>query len=131
LVYQWYFNNSPWGSPAVGTNIISYTLTDVGTNQAGNYSVQIFNDYNNATSSNAVLAVINQPTLTLQFLAGYPLLNLVGALSNNYVVQYSTNLTSPTWINLLTVTNLPNSPYQFIDSAGLGQPMRFYRTFIQ
>jgi uncharacterized repeat protein (TIGR03803 family) len=131
FVYQWYFNNAPLGSPAAGTNIISYTLTDVETNQAGDYSVQIFNDYNNTTSSNAVLKVIQQPTLALHFLAGYPLLNLNGALNNNYVVQYSTNLAGPNWINLLSVTNLSASPYQFLDSAGLGQPTRFYRTFIQ
>jgi hypothetical protein len=83
------------------------------------------------TSSNAMLTVIAQPAVTLRFLAGYPLLNLAGTLSNNYVVQYSTNLTSPTWINLRSVTNLAASPYQFLDSTGFGQPTRFYRAFVQ
>jgi uncharacterized repeat protein (TIGR03803 family) len=131
LVYQWYFYNTPLGSPGSGTNILSYTLTNIRTNQAGNYSVQICNGYGNATSSNAMLTVVNQPTLTLRFLTGYPLVNLGGALGNNYVVQYSTNLASRTWMILLSLTNLTGSPYQFLDSAGAGQPMRFYRAFVQ
>jgi uncharacterized repeat protein (TIGR03803 family) len=67
LVFQWYFGNSPVGSPTTGTNISSYTLTNVQTNQSGNYSVQVFNGYDSATSSNAVLTVIVfAPNLTTQ-----------------------------------------------------------------
>lgn len=131
FVFQWYFNGTPLGSSAVGTGDISYALTDIGTNQAGVYGVHIFNDYGSATSSNALLTVIPQPTLKLQFVAGYPLLNLAGALGNNYVVQYNTNLASSSWVNLRSITNLSASPYQFLDSAGFGQPARFYRTFLQ
>ncbi len=72
FVFQWYFNGTPLGSPAVGANVLSCTLTDVGTNQAGDYSVFLVNDYGSATSSNALLTVIVPPTLGLQFLAGYP-----------------------------------------------------------
>ena len=71
------------------------------------------------------------PSLTLQFLAGCPLLNLNGMLSNNFVVQYSTNLASTNWINLLSVTNLSSSPYEFLDPGGVGQPARFYRAFMR
>jgi hypothetical protein len=71
---------------------LSCTLTNVGTNQAGNYSVEVVNGYGIVTSSNALLTVIVPPTLALQLWAGYPLLNLSGMLSNNFVVQYSTNL---------------------------------------
>ena len=53
FVFQWYFNGTPLGSPAVGTNFLSCTLTNVGTNQTGNYSVQVFNGYGSVTSSNA------------------------------------------------------------------------------
>jgi len=67
------------------------------------------------------------PSLTLQLSAGCPLLNLTGMLSNNFVVQYSTNLSNTNWINLLSVTNLSSSPCEFLDSAGSGQPARFYR----
>jgi hypothetical protein len=52
-------------------------------------------------------------------------------LSNNFVVQYSTNLTGTNWINLLFVTNLSFNPYLFLDPAGVVQPARFYRAFMQ
>ncbi len=63
----------------------------------------------------------------ITYLAGYPLLNLNGMLSNNFVVQYSTNLASTNWINLLTVPNLQTSSYLFLDPAGIVPPARFYR----
>jgi hypothetical protein len=71
------------------------------------------------------------PTLALQFVAGYPVLNLNGMLSNNFVVQYSTNLADTNWINLLSLTNLSSSPYEFLDPAGVVPPARYYRAFMQ
>jgi uncharacterized repeat protein (TIGR03803 family) len=217
FVFQWYHGNSPIGSPTSGTNVSSYTLTNVHTNQSGNYSVLVINSYDSVmssnavltvtmfppcigiqpsshrvmigsnvsfnvsvsgtapfnyqwrfnsgnilnatnpvyaiqtvvatntgnysvvvtnlagsvTSSNALLTVIVPPTLALQFLAGYPVLNLNGMLSNNFVVQYSTNLADTNWINLLSLSNLSSSPYLFLDPAGSAQPARFYRAFMQ
>jgi hypothetical protein len=61
----------------------------------------------------------------------YPVLNLNGMLSNNFVVQYSTNLAGTNWINLLSLSNLSSSPYEFLDPAGSGQPARFYRAFMK
>jgi uncharacterized repeat protein (TIGR03803 family) len=78
-----------------------------------------------------VLPPVVPPALALQFVAGCPVLNLNGMLNNDFVVQYSTNLAGTNWINLLSVTNLLASPYQFQDPAGAGQPARFYRAFIQ
>ena len=63
--------------------------------------------------------------------SGYPLLNLDGMLSSNFVVQYSTSLAGANWMNLLSLTNLPASPYLFLHPAGDGQPARFYRAFMQ
>jgi hypothetical protein len=63
-------------------------------------------------------------------LEGYPLLNLYGALGSNYMVQFDTNLSDTHWMNLLSITNLPSSPYPFIDYSGVGQPARFYRAFL-
>jgi uncharacterized repeat protein (TIGR03803 family) len=78
-----------------------------------------------------MLPPVVPPTLALQFVAGCPQFNLAGMLNNNFVVQYSTNLAGTNWINLLSVTNLSASPYQFQDPAGAGQPARFYRAFMQ
>ena len=64
FVFQWYFNNSPIGSPTTGTNVSSYTLTNVATNQSGNYSVLVINGYGSVMSSNAVLTVkVFPPTI--------------------------------------------------------------------
>ena len=83
------------------------------------------------TSSNVLLTVIVPPTLALQLWAGYPLLDLSGMLSSNFVVQYSTNLAGSNWMNLLSLPNLPGSPYLFLDPAGDGEPARFYRAFMR
>ncbi len=66
FVFQWYFKGIPLGSPATGTNLSSCTLTNVGTNQAGNYSVDVFNGYGSVTSSNATLTVVVPPIITTQ-----------------------------------------------------------------
>jgi uncharacterized repeat protein (TIGR03803 family) len=89
-----------------------------GTTQSGN------GGHNDGT---VFCLLLPPPSLTLQFSAGCPLLNLNGMLSNNFVVQYSTNLSNTNWINLLSLTNLSSSPYEFPDPAGSGQPARFYR----
>jgi hypothetical protein len=69
--------------------------------------------------------------LALQVAAGNPELNLNGMLSNNFVVQYSTDLTSTNWITLQTFSNLLTSPYLFLDPAGVVPPARFYRVLMQ
>ena len=67
LVFQWYFKNSPVGSPVSGTNVAFYALTNVQTNNSGNYSVQVFNGYGSATSSTAVFSVVVfPPSITMQ-----------------------------------------------------------------
>ncbi len=51
FVFQWYFNGSAVGSPSTGTNVSSLTLTNVGTNQAGNYSVLVVNGFGSMIST--------------------------------------------------------------------------------
>jgi len=125
--YQWRFN----GTNLLNTTNASYAIQAVATTNTGRYSVIVTNSAGSATSSNALLTVIVPPTLALQFLAAYPLLDLSGMLSSNFVVQYRTNLAGTNWVNLLSLTNLPSSPYRFLDSGGVGQPWRFYRAFMQ
>ena len=50
---------------------------------------------------------------------------------SNFVVQYSTNLAGSNWMNLLSLTNLPASPYLFLDLAGDAEPARFYRAVMR
>ena len=125
--YQWRFN----GSGILNATNAAYAIQAVGATNSGSYSVVVTNSAGSATSSNALLTVIVPPTLALRLSAGYPLLNLNGMLSSNFVVQYSTNLAGTNWAHLLSLTNLPSSPYPFLDSGGVGQPSRFYRAFMQ
>lgn len=87
--------------------------------------------YGSVTSSNALLTLILPPKLELQVLAGYPLLNFYGILGSNFVMQYNTNLAGINWINLISINNLPASPYQFLDPTTASQPARFYRAFMR
>jgi len=67
LVFQWFLNNSPVGPPTSGTNVSFYILTNVQTNESGNYRVQLFNGQGSLMSSNAVLTVIVfPPSITVQ-----------------------------------------------------------------
>ena len=78
----------------------------------------------------AQTSIIGPPVLMLQLAAGQPLLELNGTLGSNFNVQYTAKLPATTWSNLLSITNLSVSPYQFPDPAGSGQPARFYRALM-
>jgi hypothetical protein len=95
------------------------------------YGVLLVNGYGSFMSSNAFRRVIVPPRLALDFWPGHPVLDLNGMLSSNFVVQYSTNLAGRDWIDLLSLTNLPSSPYLFLDPAGEGEPARFHRALMQ
>ena len=125
--YQWQFN----GASLLNATNAAYVTQAVGATNTGNYSVVVTNLAGSVTSSNALLTVIIPPTLALQLWAGYPVLDLDGMLGSNFVVQYSTNLAGSNWMNLLSLTNLPASPYLFLDPAGDGEPARFYRAFMR
>ena len=125
--YRWRFNGA---NILYGTNAV-YTIQAVTTTNTGQYSVVVTNLLGSDSSSDAVLTVMVPPTLELELWAGYPLLSLGGMLSNNFVVEYSTNLAGTNWMNLLSLTNLPFSPYQFLDTSGDEEPSRFYRALMQ
>jgi uncharacterized repeat protein (TIGR03803 family) len=127
LRYRWRFN----GASIPNATNATYAIQAASATNTGSYTVVVTNLAGSVTSSNAFLTVIVPPTLALQLWAGYPQLNLNGMLSSNFVVQYSTNLASSNWMNLLSLTNLPASPYLFLDPAGDGEPARFYRAFMQ
>jgi uncharacterized repeat protein (TIGR03803 family) len=133
LNYQWQKDgtNLVDGGSFSGTTNSTLTIASISDVDAASYSAVVSDAYGSVTTSNVVLMVIHPPTLALQLWAGYPLLNLSGMVSNNFVVQYSTNLVGTNWRNLLSLTNLPYSPYLFLDPAGDGEPARFYRAFMQ
>ncbi len=62
--FQWFFNNS---NAIPGATSSSLTLTNLQTNQTGNYRVLVSNSVGFATSSNALLVVTNSPLTLLNF----------------------------------------------------------------
>jgi hypothetical protein len=133
LSYQWQKNGTNLvnsGNVSGTTNTI-LTITNVSNADAAIYNVVVSHAYGSVTSSNAVLKLIVPPTLAVQILAGYPLLGLNGMLSSNFTVQYLGDLTTTNWLNLLSISNLSVTPYQFLDPARSGEPARFYRAVMQ
>lgn len=61
LAYQWLMN----GSAVTGATNTALTLTDLGSNQAGSYSVVVTNLYGSATSHVATLTVLTNPALAV------------------------------------------------------------------
>ena len=122
LSYQWKFN---------GTNISAatstpLTMTNVYTNNAGNYMVVITNLHGSVTSSNAVLAVYATAAAMLNGCSfcsvnGFQF-QIAGVPGFNYAVQESTNLID--WVSLITNT----SPFIFMDANATNSPQQFYRT---
>ena len=62
LSYRWLFN----GTNLTGATNYSLTVTNVHSTNAGNYSVVVTNVVGSVTSSNAVLALLTSPTITVQ-----------------------------------------------------------------
>jgi hypothetical protein len=88
LGYQWYFD----GSPIIGAASTSCVLSNVSTNNAGNYYVVVTNSYGSVTSSVATLTVTNSPTILMQWdLAGdwNPPANPNGAWTYGQIVNGS------------------------------------------
>jgi hypothetical protein len=52
-------------------------------------------------------------------------------LGNHFVVEYSPDSAGMNWADRFSISNLPFSPYLFLDTAGASQRARFYRAFMQ
>jgi hypothetical protein len=132
LVYQWMNNgadlaDAPGISGATTTNLI---LTNVSTNDAGNYALVVTNAYGSITSSVATLTVISPPATV--GLASNPdgsiTLQLAGSPGATYVLESATNLGSaggwqPIATNVFDLTGL----WDFTDSQATNFPQRYFR----
>ncbi len=119
--------NGANGSHPVGALTLGNDGNFYGTTQLGG-NTNLNGGYGYGTMFRLSLLPVIPPTLALQFWAGYPLLSINGTLGDTYTVEYTTNLAVPNWTPMLIVPNLSIGPFQMIDPAGVGQPMRFYRT---
>ncbi|EEF60409.1 virginiamycin B lyase family protein [Pedosphaera parvula] len=127
LTYQWLFNGTNIG----GATQSSFVITNVQTNNAGNYSIVVTNAFGSITSSNALLNVIIPPIAVpvlfskIQRLPGGDTgLTLSGQAGDKYEVDGSTNLAN--WL-LITNFTISTTPYQVIIKGSSNSPSLFYR----
>ncbi len=119
LSFQWRFN----GNLLNGATSKSLPLVNVSTNDAGSYSVDVFNEFGRLTSDPASLLVM--PTcLTIDLHAG---LNVVGQVGQTFRIEYSSRLLGTN--NWILITNISlSSPYMlWMDPQPAYDPKKFYR----
>jgi len=89
--YDWLFNgtNLPAGGNVSGINSNVLTLVAVTTNNAGNYTLVVTNNYGSATSSVATLVVVLPPTITV------PLTNQTIQCGSNAAFSVAAGGTAP------------------------------------
>ena len=128
LNYQWYFD----GTNAVGLNTNTLTMTGVQGTNAGNYSVVITNASGSATSSNAVLFVMNAA----------PVITVGAGVSNNifglkfttqtgltYYLEYKDSLTATNW-QVLTNAAGTGGPLT-LNIPASAPAMQYFRLLVQ
>lgn len=122
LTYQWRLEG---GDLAGETNSL-LQLSSVTAGHEGIYTVIVTNSFGFAISAPARLKVIVPSQLNLNFTEGSPFLSFAGNTGATYVIQYSTNLASSNWIDLITLSN-PSGAFQFSDTNVSTNGSRFYR----
>lgn len=129
LLYQWYQGASPnTNGLVVGANGTSYTSPLLSTNTS--YWVSVRNSLGLVDSATATVTVLpaQSPKLSLQILAGFPVITLDGKVGTNYVLQYKNSLSDANWTPLLDF-NLTANPFQYFDTTATGQLRRYYRAY--
>jgi len=128
LSYQWYFN----GTNAVGLNTNVLTLNNVTAVNAGSYSVIVTNASGSATSSNAILIVVNAaPAISASVNVSDNSLNLTFTTQTgpNYYLQYEDSLTATNWQTLTNVAGTGGSLTLNIPTAT--PALRYFRLMVQ
>ncbi len=126
MSYQWFFNTN---TPVTGVVTNSpLTITNVSTNQVGNYMVYVTNIYGSVTSAVATLSVLPPPQMTSQLTPGGFQFSGIAPPGNTYWVQSTTNISPPAvWNTVLTNTVGTNGLAQFTDTNVATNPGLFYR----
>ncbi len=77
-----------------------------------------------------ITPISTNPNLPTASIASYAGIEITGSVGSIYRVQYTLDLTNPTWMDLADVP-LPSSPYTYFDPVPINQtPQRFYRVLL-
>ncbi len=119
--FQWYFGTNR----IEGATNATLILTNVSSAQSGAYTVTVSNSAGIATSDSAMLSVL--PSLNINMV---PMISMMGDIGSSNQLQY-VNAVGPTdaW-NLIATIGITNIPQIYFDVSAIGQPARFYRTFV-
>lgn len=128
--YQWYRQPSdrPDGLIAGATNAV-YMTPPLATSTT--FWVGIVNSAGSTLSEKAQITVVSEAVrLEITENSRGPLITVYGAIDTTYSVEYSTNLTSSSWTELIEI-KLQTNPLTFLDTANSNDSMRFYRVFVR
>lgn len=122
--FFWRKNGSPIAGGANGTN----TLSNVTTNDAGNYTVVVSNSVNSVTSQVAVLNVVRLPSLLpIDKSNNVVRMQFTRDAGASYQVQYTPKVPTNTW---QTLTNFPaqaQATNTLVTDPFTNGPARFYQ----
>jgi hypothetical protein len=126
LSYQWRFNSSP----ILGGVGPAYSISGVQPEDAGGYDVIVANSYGSVRSAKAVLKVFTPASIAQPLIASNNLiLTFPSQTGFTYTVQYSSNLGTNLWNNLVS-TNGTGASITVKDPL-VSQSGRFYRVIVQ
>jgi hypothetical protein len=126
LSYQWQYKgvNLTNGPNISGATNATLTITDLNTNDQGNYTVTV-TDANGSIMSGFIPVVVVAPTETIALYAGITFTGIIGL---HYQVEYESALgTNNTWPLLQDIPSLPSSPFTVYDSSSATNKERFYQ----
>lgn len=128
LRYQWRFNGEDIQSPDADRS--TYTIANVTSAHAGNYSVRVKNNSGAVRSSEATLTVINS---SLRFDSGQKTndgiqFQITGPIASDYVILASTDLVN--WTPISTNAALAGNVV-FTDTATANYSARYYRAMLR
>ena len=126
LKYQWY------GGQSGNTNGIIIGATNPTCSVSGlvnttNFWVSVSNSLGMLDSATATVTVVpaTAARLSLSRISGMAFISVDGPVGTQYLLQYSTNLSTTNWNTLLDYNQNVN-PFIYIDSGSLGSRLRFY-----
>ena len=126
LGYQWRFNETP----IVGATASSYTVTNAQTNNAGDYSVAVTNNYGAITSSAATLTVTVwvPPQITnIKVVGTNVLLSFTTMNKGVYFIESKSNLVTEAWSDLISSIVGNGSVNTTTNFGGAASLERYYR----